>query len=247
MSSATPILPPLEAEWLAADGLGGFASGTVSGIRTRRYHALLLAATQPPAGRMVLVNGLEVWLETAQGRYALSSQLYAPNVTYPDGASHLVAFSPFPWPQWTYRLPDGSEVVQELIVPQGHAATSLRWTLRSATSTAKKLLVRPLLSGRDFHGTHHENSAFRFDLWVADGMHHWQPYPDVPGVAVSSNGRYSHQPCWYRNFLYKQEEQRGLDCEEDLAAPGEFEFELSEGPAELAFAMAGHEIGRAHV
>jgi glycogen debranching enzyme len=48
----------LASEWLEADGLGGFASGTVSGIRTRRYHALLLAATTPPTGRMVLVNGL---------------------------------------------------------------------------------------------------------------------------------------------------------------------------------------------
>ena len=50
-------------EWLEADGLGGFASGTTSGIRTRRYHALLLAATTPPTGRMVLVNGLDAWVE----------------------------------------------------------------------------------------------------------------------------------------------------------------------------------------
>ena len=44
-------------EWLETDGLGGFASGTVAGIRTRRYHALLLTATNPPSGRVVLVNG----------------------------------------------------------------------------------------------------------------------------------------------------------------------------------------------
>ena len=52
-------------EWLEADGLGGFASGTVSGIRTRRYHALLLTATKPPAGRLVLVNGFDASVETA--------------------------------------------------------------------------------------------------------------------------------------------------------------------------------------
>jgi glycogen debranching enzyme len=50
-------LPPRNAEWLEADGLGGFASGTVSGVRTRRYHGLLVPATMPPAGRTVLVNG----------------------------------------------------------------------------------------------------------------------------------------------------------------------------------------------
>jgi glycogen debranching enzyme len=44
-------------EWLEADGEGGYASGTVAGIRTRRYHALLVVATTPPTGRMVLVNG----------------------------------------------------------------------------------------------------------------------------------------------------------------------------------------------
>jgi hypothetical protein len=51
-------------EWLEADGFGGFASGTATGIRTRRYHALLLTATTPPTGRMVLVNGFDAWIET---------------------------------------------------------------------------------------------------------------------------------------------------------------------------------------
>ena len=65
-------------EWLEADGIGGFASGTVSGVRTRRYHALLLAATTPPTGRMVLVNGLDAWVTTPSGRWALSTQRYPP-------------------------------------------------------------------------------------------------------------------------------------------------------------------------
>ena len=65
-------------EWLEADGLGGFASGTSTGPRTRRYHGLLLAATTPPTGRVMLVDGLEAWVETAAGRYAISSQRYAP-------------------------------------------------------------------------------------------------------------------------------------------------------------------------
>jgi hypothetical protein len=58
-SSHITHYPSLSSEWLEADGHGGFASGTVSGIRTRRYHALLLPATTPPTGRMVLVNGFD--------------------------------------------------------------------------------------------------------------------------------------------------------------------------------------------
>ena len=58
-------------EWLETDGLGGFASGTVSGVRTRRYHGLLVAAITPPTGRMMLVSGVDVTVETPGGRWSL--------------------------------------------------------------------------------------------------------------------------------------------------------------------------------
>ena len=57
----------LACEWLEADGLGGFASGTVGGVRTRRYHGLLMAATTPPTGRMMLVNGFDAFVDTVAG------------------------------------------------------------------------------------------------------------------------------------------------------------------------------------
>ena len=85
------VMNPIDpnAEWLEADGLGGFASGTVSGIRTRRYHALLLTATTPPAGRMVLVNGFDAWVGNAEWNLCISSQRYGPDVIHPDGASRI--------------------------------------------------------------------------------------------------------------------------------------------------------------
>ena len=58
-----PLNVSLDAEWLEPDGLGGFASGTVAGIRTRRYHALLLCALTPPSDRFVFVNGYEAWVQ----------------------------------------------------------------------------------------------------------------------------------------------------------------------------------------
>jgi len=88
--------PDVRDEWLETDGRGGFASGTTAGIRTRRYHALLLTATTPPTGRVVLVNGLDAWIETEGGRHALSSQEYEPDVIHPDGADRLVAFTDDP-------------------------------------------------------------------------------------------------------------------------------------------------------
>jgi glycogen debranching enzyme len=85
------VIPDPCAEWIETDGLGGFASGTVGGPRTRRYHALLLAATAPPSGRMVLVQGFDAWVETAAGRFPLTSQAYERDVVHPDGAASIAS------------------------------------------------------------------------------------------------------------------------------------------------------------
>src|SRR6516162_4560107 len=207
-----------DAEWLEADGLVGFASGTASGRRTRRYHALLLAATTPPTGRFVLVNGFDARVQTAAGTFALSSQHYTPGVIHPDGEGRLESFEIGPWPRWTFRLEDGTLVEQELFVPHGHPAVALRWRLPGAAGRAT-LVVRPFLSGRDYHSLHHESPAFRFDAAAAGERVTWRPYAGVPGTVALSNGAYDHGPAWYRNFLYEDERARGLDCVEDLVAP----------------------------
>src|SRR5438552_11765026 len=160
-----PANPPSNAEWLETDGLGGFASGTVSGIRTRRYHALLLTAVTPPTGRVVLVNGFDAWVETPAGRFALSSQRYTPDVIHPDGQQRIESFTPEPWPRWVYRLEDGTRIEFELFVPHGTAAVALRWRLLNANGPVT-LLVRPFLSGRDYHSLHHENPVHRFETEV---------------------------------------------------------------------------------
>ena len=117
------------AEWLEADGLGGFSSGTTTGIRTRRYHALLLTATTPPSGRMVLVNGFDAWIETARSKFFLSSQRYASDVVSPDGISRLKEFQLQPWPKFRFELDDGLVAEYELFVPHGQSAVVLAWRL----------------------------------------------------------------------------------------------------------------------
>src|SRR2546428_10783973 len=88
-------------EWLEADGLGGFASGTVSGIRTRRYHALLLTATEPPSGRAGPLHSFCRWAETGGGNFSLLSPLYNPGVLHPGAAPKLKRFNARPRPQLT--------------------------------------------------------------------------------------------------------------------------------------------------
>lgn len=220
-------------EWLEADGLGGFASGTASGLRSRRYHGLLVTAMTPPTGRVVLVNGVEAWIESDGRRYAITSQRYAPDVVHPDGLRRLESFANTDWPRWTFRLGDGTAVDHEVIVRQGAPITAVSWRLREPRSGVR-LVVRPLLSGRDYHSLHHENPAFRFDAEVAGARVTWQPYDGLPAIAAIANGRYTHAADWYRNFLYEEERSRGLDCLEDLASPGYFEFDLAQ-PAVLVF------------
>lgn len=224
-------------EWLEADGLGGFASGTANGIRTRRYHALLLAATTPPTGRIVLVNGLDAWLTTPAGTQALTSQLFTPDVVAPDGASRLQSFQAEPWPTWQWALDDGTVIEHELFVPPETGVTVLSWKLvpPKGRQPRKKpeatLTIRPYLSGRDYHGLHKENVTFRFDPDVSDQRVTWRPYPLLPGIIALHNGNYRHEPQWYRNFLYEEEKARGLDHIEDLGSPGTLQFDLAAGPA----------------
>jgi predicted glycogen debranching enzyme len=225
-------------EWLEADGLGGFASGTVSGIRTRRYHGLLLTATKPPSGRLVLVNGFDASVETASGTYALSSQVYARDIMHPDGAKRIVEFKNEPWPKWLIALEDGTKIQQEIFAVNGTSIVALSW--RALTGTEKATLtIRPFLSGRDYHSLHHENPAFEFQPKIDANKIIWHPYPGIPAIIAVHNGSYQHQPDWYRNFVYEQERQRGLDFTEDLAAPGVFRLDLTAGEGVLIFAADG--------
>jgi predicted glycogen debranching enzyme len=230
-------------EWLETDGLGGFASGTVAGVRTRRYHGLLVTATTPPTGRMVLVSGVDVTVETPGGRWMLSTQRYAPDVIGGAGERYIESFALDPWPTWIFRLPDGTRIQQEVLMRNGSPQVFLSWKLLSGSRAPRpapdlawtKLTVRPFLAGRAFHGLMHENAEFSVDPQIDGGHFRYRPYPAGPTIVVSSSGGYRHQTHWYRGFLYDEERSRGLDYIEDLASPGEWQFELAEGEAAMVF------------
>ena len=221
-------------EWLETDGLGGYAMGTVCGVRTRRYHALLTVATKPPTGRVVLVNGFEAWIEDAHGRHALSSHRYAPDEIYPDGRERIVHFAREPWPAWRFRIEGGAEVVFELFICHGAPRVVLGWRIEGGNSRMV-LRVRPLLTGRDHHALHIENNQFRFDADCRNDAVRWRPYDSVPRIAAYTNGVYRHDPLWFRDTMYADEQARGFPCVEDLASPGEFSFDLHRDPAMLVF------------
>lgn len=227
-------------EWLEADGLGGFAMGTASGMRTRRYHAVLLRDLGGGAGmrRIVFVNGFDASVRTLSREYALTSQVYAPGVLSPDGARRIESFTSDPWPIWAYQLEDGTRVRHHLFVLHEAGVTVLRWRRIEGAGPAT-LAVRLFLSGRDYHHLHRENAAFDFSAQIEGNRVRWRPYPDVPSIIAVSNGDYSHGPYWYRGFHYEADRERGLDHTEDLGAPGVFRFDLARGDAVLVLGLEG--------
>ena len=184
---------------------------------------------------MVLANGFDAWVETPRGTFAISSQRYGPDVIHPDGASRIESFEYEPWPRWRYKI-DDLVIEHELFVPKGESAVFISWRVVADIGDAGqpgsptpatadiKLRVRLFLSGRDFHSTHHENRSFKFGAEQNGERVTFRSYDGVPAVIAYSNGRYTHDPAWYRKFLYSEEQARGLDATEDLASPGVFKF-----------------------
>ncbi len=224
-------------EWLEADGLGGFAMGTASGIRTRRYHGILCAARTPPTGRVMLVNAVEAWVDLGAGPRALCSHRYLPLVTHPDGARRLLSFTHEPMPTWVFELEDGARIVHQLFVPRGSAEVVLTWRLEGAPRSAR-LTLRPLLSVRDVHGLRRASGELLLASRVEGNSVRWQPDPALPAVIARSSGVFQPEPLWYRDFLYEEERARGYDHVEDLASPGSFEHDLGNGVACLILAAA---------
>ncbi len=224
----------LDLEWLETNERGGFASGTVAGANTRRYHALLLVARKPPVERVVLVNHLEEWVEVAGRSFPLSSNVYS-GVVHPEGYQRCTGFSNEPWPTWTYE-DEGLTIQREIFCPRGRDMVVMRWRLLDGTGLPVRLRVRPMLTGRDYHGAHLENGSLLVQAWVGANHVKWQPYAELPAIQAFHTGEYHHAPDWYRRIHYPVERRRGLDDQEDWWSPGELVFSLTPGvPASLVF------------
>jgi predicted glycogen debranching enzyme len=224
----------LSLEWLEPNGRGGYASGTVAGANTRRYHALLLVARHPPVDRVALVNHVEESIEIGGDTCPLSTNVYG-GAVHPEGYQYCERFSDVPWPTWRFAC-RGIRLERELVCPHGRDLVILRWRLLDDASPAVVLRVRPMLTGRDFHATHQENAALRSEATITGGQVLWQPYEGLPPVRAQHNGQYHHRPDWYRRIHYPVDRERGLEHVEDWWSPGECLFTLTPGTtAELVF------------
>jgi predicted glycogen debranching enzyme len=233
-------------EWLETNGLGGFASSSITGANTRRYHALLTAATTPPTGRMVLLSKLEETLTVAGERFELATNEY-PGVVHPQGYRHLVGFRLDPFPIFTFEC-GGIRLEKSVFMPQGENTTVVTYDLLLAPAGKDVCLeLRPLIAFRDYHSTTHENSAISHSFEQTPNLAVLQPYEGVPRLYLAHDAEHVEGAgIWYKNFVYAIERERGLDFQEDLFNPLVFRFDLtSRASATVIASLKPHDVSRA--
>jgi len=219
----------LRREWLETNGLGGFASSTIMGLNSRRYHGLLVAATKPPVGRLVLLSKLEETLFIEGQPFDLSANLY-PGVVHPQGFRYLKQFRLDPFPVFTYEI-EGIEIEKTLFMIQGENSTVVQYELTKNNHPERPknlwLELRPLIAFRDYHSTTHENGALTPALQEEPGLTAVTPYAGLPTLYLAHNAAELKKTSdWYRNFEYEAERERGLDFTEDLFNPCVLRFDL---------------------
>src|SRR3984893_2290397 len=141
-------------EWLVTNGMGGFASGTVSGNLTRRYHGLLVAALQPPVGRMQLVAKLDETVRYDAADYALGSHSWASGAIEPNGCVHIESFRlDGTTPVWRFAI--GDAILEKRVwMLHGENTTYVQYTMLRG-SRSIELQLRTLINYRDFHSNTH--------------------------------------------------------------------------------------------
>ncbi len=238
----------LRKEWLETNGLGGFASSTIIGLNTRRYHGLLVAATKPPLGRVVMLSKLEETLFIESQPFDLSANRY-PGVVHPQGFRYLKQFRLDPFPVFTYEI-EGVEIEKTVFMIHGENSTVVHYELKKNNHpeqiTNLRLELRPLIAFRDYHSTTRENGAINREMEQRRGLATFTPYQGLPSVHLAHNAvELRKTGDWYRNFEYDAERERGLDFSEDLFNPCVLRFGLRlRCQASVIASMEQHDVAK---
>ncbi len=215
-------------EWLVTNGIGGYASGTVAGSQTRRYHGLLIAALQPPVGRTQLVSAIDEIVHYAGADFSLATHRWASGAVDPKGFLLLEDFRlEGATPVWTYALSDAL-LERRVWMRQGENTTFLQYTLVRGSS-ALELELKALVNYRDFH------SLTRAGGWrmkiepVEHGARVLAFDGAVPFYLKSSSSTCEPRHDWYLGCYLGEETERGLDDREDRLFAALFRAKLDPG------------------
>ena len=220
----------LEKEWLETNGIGGYASSTILGASTRRYHGLLMAAVKPPLGRILLLSKLEEFVCLAGKETPLSTNIY-PNTIYPEGYKNLVQFSLNPSPAFDYSV-DGISIKKTVFMVYGENTTVVLYQLQKTSRVigTAYLRVRVMIAFRDYHCITHENPYLKTGYKILSNGMCIQPYDTLPPMYLFYNAHSMDKSSfWYKNMEYPKEAERGLEAHEDHFSPFALHFDLNKG------------------
>jgi|TARA_R110002020_G_scaffold398057_2_gene608074 predicted glycogen debranching enzyme len=213
-------------EWLATNGLGGYASGAVNGANTRQYHGLLVAALEPPTDRTVVVAKIEERV-LIDGQYHNISTNQYPKVIFPDGGKYLKNFDVDPSPTWQFADSDW-DLRKNVQMISGSNTTVLTYTNNGNRPLVLEL--HPLYAYNDFHTTFHETPCYNF--FTEFNNDHLKTYPEYgsnPVYTGWSAGHYFEARCWFKNIILSKGKARGLGSVCDYYRIGYLVHELQPG------------------
>jgi predicted glycogen debranching enzyme len=222
----------LSAEWLLSNGIGGYASSTVSGANTRRYHGLLVASLNPPVERKVMVSKVEETIVTEDGNFELGSNFY-PGVIYPDGYKTIESFERNPLPR-TVFYKTGRKLAKTVFMVNGSNTTVVEY--ENAGAIGITLQLAPMLLFRDYHSLYREEDSFchYFDM-ENNSLQIFACDHSEPVYFKYSTGKFIKNFYWHKNNEYPREQKRGQDFHEDTFSIGNVVVDLK--PGEKIFLM----------
>ncbi|MCL4813629.1 MAG: glycogen debranching enzyme N-terminal domain-containing protein [Vicinamibacteraceae bacterium] len=223
----------LTREWLVTNGLGGYASGTLGGVTTRRYHGLLVAALPAPLGRVVIVSQLGERLRFPDGRVVwLTGEEREGGALYLEGAGRLREFRlEMGLPVWRYDL-DGVVLEKRLLMPRFQNTVHVAYRLLEAPGTMR-FTLRPLMAGRPHEAPVDHPLPADPVVTARTGRLEVALAPDLPPIALRMAGRaraaFTLDALHVQHLHYRLEGSRGYQATGDTWSPGYFRIDLSPG------------------
>lgn len=217
----------LKKEWLITNGLGGYASSTVLGINTRKYHGLLVASFNPPTDRRVLLTQLNEEVQVNNKTYRLWARELESGVQPSEANRFLRGFNLEPFPTYEYVV-DEVQVKKTIFMPDGKNATIVSYKVSNNSSNRVFIRVLPLVNSRHFHSVT-DKEEINWSFLQKPSANSVTVQPSIPLSALilfSSHGVYTpSQGEWIKTY-FRVEASRGESCYDDNYQPGFFRFEV---------------------
>ncbi|MFL6212966.1 MAG: amylo-alpha-1,6-glucosidase [Blastocatellia bacterium] len=220
-------------EWLVTNGLGGYASGTVSGALTRRFHGILIAALPSPHGRTMMLNDvIERVVLPDQNEVTLGAQERADTGMQMNATLHLAEFR-MEWglPVWRYEI-DGTVIEKRVMLPHGQNTTLVTYTVIESEGRVC-LQLRPAVQIRPHEGKLGEAWHYPYELSVTEDRYELSSsdrhLPPLRLTVHHTHAAFTFDREWMRGLVYEIERARGYDYKGDLWSPGYFHVELTSG------------------